>query len=742
MADKLDSKQVDQARQDEKKELNKYKLDLTPEQKQELVERVCYLVDKDTADRKEFIDTRYKVRKMYEGIREAKSDPWKNCANVSTQIVNMVVELLHSRLLPTAWNEDLVYWQPMENTDIPNVENVQKFMKWVVKEMRLASVIDDFVHNLILDGTSVLKIRWVPEWKWVQRKIPIPESVTAKLKRVVMMFVGGKKNYKVPEQRYKITYEYKKFEHCRAEIIDLEDVGFPTYSVPMTREEELEYIWHRNWLSLNELKEMEAFGHYENVDAIGAHLDSVLVEGTKKADLDAEKTKITQNKHNTLNEIIEFYDKYDYNDDGVREDIIVTIDKKSKTFLDARQLLGYSRINERPFVIGQLIRRPNRMFGKGMGEVVMPLEEEINAIHNQRLDAGTMSIIPFGVYRAGSGFKPENLEVEPGLWVPVDDINDAKWITVPNNVMISFQEERMLMELVEKLTSVGGYQSGQESDINRTRATARGTLAIIQQGEIRFTVLGKRCQLPLARALTKILRQYQDKIPPGLGARILGEDGETLFPNGIAPEDLAGGYDAYMVLDSTAGSKQQDRDMRSFIYQNFMMNPFLAQNPAGLWQLSADTLKATGLYEDPEQILGPKPTQQNYNNPAEENTRMLQGEEVHTNPTDNVIEHLISHYTFRDSGAFATMPVEYRVNFDEHLKETKMQMAQSVQSMLQPGQQAQPQPGGIANAPGQGGPQPGAPMGPAQLGGVEAPPQEAGAGVPGAGQEIAPAGQY
>lgn len=743
----IDTKQVTKAQKEEKKEQDKYRLNFSEEKKIELAERVCYLVEKDESDRDEFIKTRAKVRKMYEGIREPKSDPWKNCANVSTQVVNMVVELLHSRLYPSVWNDNLIYWKPMENNDIPNIENVAKFMQWVIKELNLGQVVDDYIHNLILDGTAVMKLRWVDDWKWVQRKIPIPESLTSRVKRVVMSFLGGKKEYKVPEQRYKVTYEYKKFENAKVEVLDLEDVGFPTYSVPTSDEEELEHIWHRSYLTLHDLKEMEAFGYISNVDKVSSHLDEILMKGTKKSDLEAEKTKITQNKYNNLNEIIEFYDKYDWNNDGIREDIILTVDRKSKTLLDARELMAYSRINERPFVVGQLIRRTNRMYGKSMGEVAMPLEEEINAIHNQRLDAGTMSIIPFGVYRAGSGFKPEDIEMEPGLWIPVDDINDAKWITVPNNVMVSFQEERMLMEMVEKVTSVGSYQSGQESDVNRSRSTARGTLAIIQQGEIRFSVLGKRCQYPLTRALGKLLRQYQDKLPPGIAERILGTDGEPVFPNGIAPEDLAGGYDAYMVLDSTGGSKQADNQMRASIYQNFVQNPFVMQNPAGFWQLSADTLKSTGMYNDPTLILGEQP--QNpalHNNPQAENERMMQGEQVDVKDTDNVMEHIISHYSFRDTGEFSVMPPEYRINFDEHLKQTKEQLMQSFMNMQQQAQQ-QPEgvpPGGSPLQQPQGGPnannqgiQQGAPLGAGPVGGVETPPVTPGAGVPGAGQEAA-----
>jgi hypothetical protein len=108
----LDKKQVKKAQEEEKKVHKQYSLDLTEAQQEELVERVVYLVEKDEADRKEYIDVRKKVRDMYEGKVTVKNDPWKGCANVKTQLVHMSCELLHSRLFPASYNEDLIYYKP------------------------------------------------------------------------------------------------------------------------------------------------------------------------------------------------------------------------------------------------------------------------------------------------------------------------------------------------------------------------------------------------------------------------------------------------------------------------------------------------------------------------------------------------------------------------------------------------------------------------------------------------------
>jgi hypothetical protein len=143
-----------------------------------------------------------------------------------------------------------------------------------------------------------------------------------------------------------------------------------------------------------------------------------------------------------------------------------------------------------------------------------------------------------------------------------------------------------------------------------------------------------------------------------------------------------------------------------------LQNPLVMQNPSGIWKLTADMLKSTELYEDVTDIIGQRPPQVNMsNNPADENIRMMQGEVVQTKDTDNVIEHLITHYSFRDSADFALMPPEYRFNFDAHIQATKAQIAAGVQKSTQPEQPAQLQGPQMPMMPGgQNGQRPNAPI--------------------------------
>jgi hypothetical protein len=74
----------------------------------------------------------------------------------------------------------------------------------------------------------------------------------------------------------------------------------------------------------------------------------------------------------------------------------------------------------------------------------------------------------------------------------------------------------------------------------------------------------------------------------------------------------------------------------------------------------------------------------------------VQGQKVEPSPTDNVIEHLMGHFTFRDSVEFVSMPLEYRGNFDAHIEATKQQIKDQVMKMVQANI---PQPEGVGQLP-------------------------------------------
>ena len=562
-------------RKEEKKEENSVQYKLDKEQKKEVVDYIIKCVDDCVASRQGWKDILDECIKLYEGVREPKSDPWPNCSNISVMAVPTHCNLMHSKLFPSTWNENLTYWQPVSADDIENVGNVRKFMEWVVRrEMKMADLVDDLLHDLIVYGTIVGKIRWDTEYRRVRDRDN-------------------------PGQ-------YKEIAHQRAyvDLLPVEHVYLPYL---WKGEDDSEFIAHDSFMRLPDIKALkdrdlfvcskeELLAIEEKISDEGDEDDRAQREGTQKYSVNINSTPIR---------LVECYTRWLIN--GQIIDSVFIIDYKSHTYLSGKPLTAVSPTGRRPIVVGQFIRRTNRPYGIGLPEVMRGLAKELDAIHNQRIDAGSVAIAPFFFYRAASSIKPDKIQIGPGVGIPVDDIKDVLFAQFPSNFMTSYQEERIIIEYIEKLTTTSAYQMGRESDVVKSRATASGTLALISQGEQAYTLLGIRVQRIISSILTKILQQYQCFMPAGFADRIIGENsGKLLFPNGLTPEEIDGGYDCYMTLDATAGNKAMERQTNGVLVQMAPNLMLLAQSPRG-YEIARDFLISIGK-QDVEKYLGPKPT--------------------------------------------------------------------------------------------------------------------------------------
>lgn len=537
------------------------------------------LVDDAKAARSSWERNLYECMDLYEGIRAPKSDPWPNCSNVTTMAIPTHTKLMHAKLFPAVWNENLVYWRPVSGDDIENVDNIKKFMQWVVRqEMKLGNLVDDILQDLIVTGTVALKVRWDTEYRNMRDKDN-----------------PGK---------------YKEIARQRAYVdnVPIDEVYMPYLWSDVNTSE---FIAQDIYMRFPDLENKKARGLFtydkEDEDAILGAINQNLPESIR---IEKGKTEGTAEyyAHRDSYPIRLVECNVAWPIDGKMVESIFVIDYNSSTYLSGKPLTAVSPTGTRPWIVGQFIRRTGRPYGVGLPDLMKGLAKELDAIHNQRIDAGTMSIAPFGVYRAASSFDPEKVKVGPGIMVPVDDINDVNFIQVPNNSIASFQEERIIIEYMEKLTATSAYQMGRESEVAKSRATATGTMAIIAQGEQAYTLLGIRAQIIFAEMLTKILQAYQAFMPSGLADRVVGEDaGKLLFPDGMTIEELAGEYDAYMNLDVTAGSKAMEKQSNAAMIQMAPQLLAISQDPRG-YRMAEDFIKSLGKV-DPERYLGPMPKQ-------------------------------------------------------------------------------------------------------------------------------------
>jgi len=71
---------------------------LSDEQERAIVRRVLDDVNKDLADREDWMQNRERLYKKYRGVTSPKEFPWPNCSNLHLPVTMTAVETIHPRI--------------------------------------------------------------------------------------------------------------------------------------------------------------------------------------------------------------------------------------------------------------------------------------------------------------------------------------------------------------------------------------------------------------------------------------------------------------------------------------------------------------------------------------------------------------------------------------------------------------------------------------------------------------------
>jgi hypothetical protein len=408
--------------------------------------------------------------------------------------------------------------------------------------------------------------------------------------------------------KYKAEYDYIEKEKLYLELRPLEQVFFAfDVDTSETNWEDTANILDERYYTIDDLKELQLDGAIDqsvNLESLKTRMDSLdQFKGTQRARTEAEgSVPVNTRKEAYKLKCTEAEIMYDVNKDKRREKCVFLIVDELDVYLSGKAMHNVSRIGRSSWMIRPFLRRPGRAYGKSVPELVRHLHKELDHIHNSRLDAVDMRIAGFFFYRPATGMSARRIQVGPNMGIPVDDPQrDVSYPTLPGgNISVSFQEERLVMELIERLTYLTPAQLGRET---AQRPTARGTLAVINMGEQKFSLIGRRVQAIVCDLLTDIRQKYEENMPPAKWERIMGREKLRDYPS---VESMIGMYEAKMQLDLTAADPDTDRQLAVAMYQTMGFDPMVMQNPVFMWEVRADYLKA--MRRTPvERFIGPRP---------------------------------------------------------------------------------------------------------------------------------------
>lgn len=356
--------------------------------------------------------------------------------------------------------------------------------------------------------------------------------------------------------------------------------------------------------------------------------------------------------------------------------------------------------NRRPFVESAMLS-DGSYWPAGLAEMLLDLEDELRVNHNQATDAGQLAATPMYGYRPGAGANPETFEVEPGIFIPLDNPQeDVAEIKTSFDLAIPTWKEQCVLAYGEKVTGHGDLQMGRQVDRPNAPRTAAQTQMLLEEGNVRISLDTKILADDMSGVLCHFWGLEYMFSPEETFFRVTEEDADGLFAvnNGgsmLTMEDRDGRYDFRLQFANSVWSREAKKQQTLARYQLDLQNPLIAQNPQALWEVTRDAHEALG---DPnfEDTVPRPPAPDMSIDPRVEWVNLLHGEDVHVNPLDNDLLHMTRHMkdlqtAEKDPGSDRDAMKKLVVHYHDHimqLQQKRIQQAVIEQAVQAAGQLA------------------------------------------------------
>lgn len=310
--------------------------------------------------------------------------------------------------------------------------------------------------------------------------------------------------------------------------------------------------------SEREIIEGQRLGLYREVDLPKPSLPSELM----REDVNLQNAPLVDST--TPYTILEQHCFIDLDEDGYAEPYIVLMEKESKEILritpryakDSVKVEGKKIAKITPlnfYTKYEFIPNPDGGFYSiGFGYLLGSLNEAVDTLINQQIDAGTLNILPSGFIGKGLRLKMGDMIFKPGEWKPVNSTGQSlkdQIVPIPakDPSSVLFQLLNMLVTSTKELASVAEIFTGKMPGQNTPATT---TMATVEQGMKVFTAIYKRVYRSLSKEFKKLYRLNFLYTDPQTETAILDEP--------VGPEDFdSENYDICPAADPNASSQQE-----------------------------------------------------------------------------------------------------------------------------------------------------------------------------------------
>ena len=400
--------------------------------------------------------------------------------------------------------------------------------------------------------------------------------------------------------------------------------------------------------------------------------------------------------------VVESYDRWDMNGDGLEEDVIFWIIKDSKKLARARYLTDIyppapGLLPRRPFAEAHFIPIRNQWYSIGMIELLEHLSDIMCGVFKMGMNWGEITNSPFFFYRPTSGMKPDVIRLYPGEGYPVDNpATDINFPQMPGRDQSwAFNMITMTGQMVERLAMQGELQYGRvptgKSQALRTMGT---TVSLMQQADVRADQILLRLFYGIAEIYMQIHSLNQRYLPKDKQYRVVGipEKGKDVYQSVRDKSEVQGRFD-FQWKSTLLSSDKNTLPQTLMEMTQILVNPLTIQsglmNNETMYKLFREYVKSR--HQDPDKFIvrPPEVTDMPKILAEEAIDSIMQGQIPEAVPLEQPMEHMNKLVEFAQSdklGLFTTqqtqMLMEYMMRVRK-LVDQDMQKQQMMQALAQ-----------------------------------------------------------
>ena len=414
--------------------------------------------------------------------------------------------------------------------------------------------------------------------------------------------------------------------------------------------------------------------------------DQVVGDGspdTRDIEISAPAGYKTYDKNKLL--FFEVYCEDDVDKDGEPVQVVYQISYDLKKIVDAEYLDEVSPSGRRPLVTLKYLPVSGRWYALGMAELLADINIEVDTILNNTNNAQELINNPFFFYvPAASVVDPDVLRgVRPGMGIPVQDVNGIFFPRFMQEPLANLGAMDALLMFADRMT-ISSLNTGNQPVRNAPR-TARGTMALMSEGNIKTDTLVTRFQLTGWNELCHVIMGlYQRHTPDEKWYYVTGQE----TPRRVRPADIRGRMEFTFTGNTVNTNREIKRTLAQVRYNTVMTHPDMATDPNARREVLRDFLRHWSEGVDIDRLMPAMPGMGGYAHPPmtqqNENQAITAGIAVDVLPTDPHAEHLEVMSRFEAGPVFDNLPPEAVAVFAMHKRGHLMYLQQQMAAQQQP----------------------------------------------------------